>query len=340
MLGLSRMRSARKLGSLCVLLVALGACIAEDDGIEDLGTLEDGKSDTALPRIVQVELEPGASKRFRITTPAFVANLAQEGDVDAQLAAKHYEHLFTSEVSRAPRVDAMADGTVRNWTLTVYNRGDATLAATVVVDVPRTAELGIVSDIDKTVLPPETSEGMPPPYPGVATLLRTLELRAQGLAGDVHYVTARTPEGVVDIPEWMAMHDVPEGSIDTGISGLPWVAQPEKVADISRILDTRVQQQFVLFGDTSHRDPEVYAEVRTKYPTRVAAIFIHKVNITVNPNRVTGMHLVNNYAEAAAIAFGAELLTETEARAVIAAAQAEGLAITDAEIDALIDAAR
>ena len=338
MLGPSGMRSARKLGSLCVLLVALGACATEDDGVEDLGTLSDDKSDTALPRLVEVELEPGASKRFRITTPAFVASLVQDGDVDAQLAAKHYEHVFTSELSRAPRVDAMADGTVRNWTLTVYNRGEATLAATVVVDVPRDAsEIGIVSDIDKTVLPPETAEGMPPPYPGIAALLHTLE---SSTAGDMHYVTARTPEGVVEIPAWMAMHGVPEGSIDTGISGVPWVAHPEKVRDISRIFDTRVQQPFVLIGDTSHRDPEVYAEIRTKYPGRVAAIFIHKVNVTVNPNRVVGMHLVNNYAEAAAIAFGADLMTEAEARVVMEAAQAEGLAITDAEIDALIDAAR
>ena len=52
------------------------------------------------------------------------------------------------------------------------------------------------------------------------------------------------------------------------------------------------------------------------------------------------MHLVDNYAQAAAIAFGAKLLTETEARDVMAAARAEGLAITTDEIDTLIEAAR
>ena len=344
MLALPRMTSMRNCGRLCTVLVAItmaGACVAADDEIEDLGTLADDKSDTSLPRTVELDLEPGASKRFRVTTAAFVASLAQDADVDAQLAAKHYEYSFTRDVARAPRIEAVADGTVRNWTLTVFNRGDATLAAKVVIDVPRDAsELGIVSDIDKTVLPPATSTLLPPPYPGIAALLRTLELRTGGAAGDVHYVTARTPDGVVEIPDWMAMHTVPAGTIDTGISGVPWVAQAEKVRDISRILDLRGEQQFVLFGDTSHRDPEVYAEIRTKYPTRLAAIFINKVNATVSPNRVAGMHLVNNYAEAAAIAFGEDLITESEARAVMNAARTEGLAITQAQIDALIDAVR
>ena len=73
---------------------------------------------------------------------------------------------------------------------------------------------------------------------------------------------------------------------------------------------------------------------------QVRGIFIHKVNATVNPARVAGMHLVTNYAEAAALAFGEELLSEAEARVVMNAAREEGLAITAAEIDALIEAAR
>jgi hypothetical protein len=337
------MISLRNSSRPCAVLVAvcLAACIGGEEDIEDLGTLGDAKTDTTLPRSVEVDLEPGESKRFRIKTAAFVASLTQEADVLAQLTAKHYDIEFESDESSAPRVEAVADGTVRNWSLTVFNRGDDTLTATVVVDVPRDAsELGIVSDIDKTVLPPATTAVLPPPYPGIAALLRTLELRAGGAAGDVHFVTARTPDGVVDIPAWMAAHDVPAGPIETGISGVPWVAQAEKVADVSRIFDARLGQPFVLFGDTSHRDPEVYAEIRTRYPTQVAAIFINKVNVTVNPARVAGMHLVNNYAEAAALAFGQELITEDEARAVMNAARTEGLAITAADIDALIEAAR
>jgi hypothetical protein len=323
----------------CTLLFALlAACAGSDGELDDLGTLDDGKADTALPRTVELELAAGASKRFRITTAALVARLDQAADVPATLAAKHYELQFVSDESRAPRLAVAGDGTVRNWTLTVTNRGAAALDATLVIDIPRdSGELGIVSDIDKTVLPPEAGAGLPPPYPGIAALLAALE---RTVAGDVHYVTARTPDGVVEIPDWMAMHGVPPGTIDTGISGVPWVAQAEKVRDISRLLDASIDQPYVLFGDTAHRDPEVYAEILAKYPMRIGPVFIHKVNATVPPTRVQGMHLIDNYAQAAAIAFGDDLLSETEARSIMKTARAEGLAITDSEIEALIDAAR
>jgi hypothetical protein len=334
------MTGLRNSSGLFAIVLALGevACTTDDD-VEDLGPLVDDKSDTVLPRRIEVEIAEGDSKRFRIKTDAFVASLADTEDVDAQLTAKHYSFNYSSDESPAPQIDVTGDGTLRNWTLTVYNRGNDTLDATLVVDVPGDhSELGIVSDIDKTVLPPETSAGMPPPYPGIASMLSTLELRGSGNAGDIHYVTARDPADVVVIPDWMAMHAVPAGSIDTGVGTQPWVAQPEKVRDIKRIMDGRDGQKFVLFGDTSHRDPEVYKEVRTLFPDRVLAIFIHKVNATVSPTRVAGMHLVNNYAEAAAIAFGLDLITEAEARSIMNDAKAEGLAITAAEINALIAA--
>ena len=57
----------------------------------------------------------------------------------------------------APALLASADGTVRTWTLRVDNRGSETLSGTLLIDLPGAAgELGIVSDIDKTVMPPET----------------------------------------------------------------------------------------------------------------------------------------------------------------------------------------
>lgn len=317
---------------------ALGLAACATDEVEDLGAIVDGKSDTLLPKTVEIELAPGDSKRFRVSTAAFVASIAQMDDIDAQLTAKHYSYSFSSDVSAAPAIEATADGTTRNWSLTVFNRGAATLEATLVIDVPRASgELGIVSDIDKTVMPPETAAGMPPPYPGVAALLTNFE---GATPGDFRFVTARDAARIVDVPDWMAMHGIPPGPIETGLGGQPWVVQPEKIADITRIFDATGDQKFVLIGDTSQRDPEVYKAIRTQYPTRVSAIFIHKMNTTVNPTRVEGMHLINNYAEAAAISFGLDLMTEAEARAVMNEALTEGLAITAAEIDALIDANR
>lgn len=330
--------STRRCSFLVAVLLAGCGVSAADDYVEDLGSISDDKADTALPRTVEIALEPGETRRFRITAVAFVATLSQTSDVAAELTAKHYERMFASGATTTPRLEVASDGATRNWTLTVVNHGDELLEGTLVVDVPRGAvELGIVSDIDKTLLPPESAAGLPAPYPGTVALLQAFEGVS---AGDTHFVTARQPEAIVEIPAWMEQHGFPRGPIDTGVSGVPWLAQAEKVRDISRILDARGGQRFVLLGDTSHRDPEVYAEIRTAYPDRIAAIFIHKVNTTVTASRVDGMHLVANYAEAAALAFGAELLTEAEARDVIEAARADGLTLSDSDVDALIDANR
>lgn len=201
-------------------------------------------------------------------------------------------------------------------------------------------EIGVVSDLDDTVIPPERASGQPAPYPGVAALYRELELAHGGKPGDVRYVTARSPDRVVDVPKYLEDNGVPAGPIDTGISQLPWVAQPEKVRDITRIFEANPDQKFVLFGDTSARDPEVYREIQAKFPDQVAAVFIHKVNKTVDPKRVEGQTMVDNYALAAAALLKAKIIDEASAKTVMLAAQAEGLAITTAEIDALLAANR
>ena len=306
---------------------------------EDLGVVG-GKADRAALREVALTLEPGVTKLYRIKATGFVARVTQDGDVPVQLSAKHYEIDIYGEPSTAPTVTASSEeGSVRNWTLRVANLGEEVLHATVIVtELPTdpAVELGIVSDIDKTLLPPHDDEKpLPAPYPGVATLLTELELGSAGKPGDVTFVTARTPDRLDGISEWMAAHGIPAGPIETGTSGMPWIAEPEKVRDVSGVFDARPEQRFVLFGDSSHRDPEVYRTILETYPERVLAAFIHKVN-NVNPDCVAGLHLMDSYAEAAALLFDLDLLDEAAARRVMTAARREGLALSDEEIDALL----
>ncbi len=157
-------------------------------------------------------------------------------------------------------------------------------------------ELGIISDLDKTIIPSHSGDLPAAPYDDVAALMQALEFGLSGQAGDMYYVTARSADRIDGIPEWLAEHGLPEGPISTGISGMPWIAQPEKVKDISEILDANPDQQFVLFGDSSHRDPEVYREIIQLYPDRIRGAFIHRVN-NVNPDRLVTLHGYDDYAE-------------------------------------------
>ena len=201
---------------------------------------------------------------------------------------------------------------------------------------PNGTEIGIISDLDKTVIPPQPHDLPDPPYPGVTALYQALEHRNGGAPGDTFYVTARNPQRIVGVPAWLAAPGLPAGDISTGISGHPRTARREKVSDITAILESRPDQRFLLFGDTSHVDPEAYRDITHLYPGRIVAVFAHDVTNTLRLSRVDGFNLIGNYAEAAAILFGLGQLDEATARSVIDSARAEGLPLTDEEAEALI----
>ena len=115
----------------------------------------------------------------------------------------------------------------------------AELSGTTACEVRGDREQGIISDLDKTVIPPEDNLALPDaPYPGVTRLYQILEFGQAGTmqAGDMNFVTARNPERVVDIPDWLELQDIPTGPIHTGLTGVPWLAQAEKVRDITEVL--------------------------------------------------------------------------------------------------------
>jgi hypothetical protein len=135
------------------------------------------------------------------------------------------------------------------------------------------------------------------------------------------------------------LNGVPGGPIETGVSGMPWYARDEKVSDISAILDAHPEQIFILIGDSNHVDPEVFQDIIARYPDQISAGLIHRVN-NVNLDRVVGLHLFDNHAEAAAILFGLGELSEDAARGAMTAAKNMGLEISAADIDQLIEQQR
>jgi hypothetical protein len=197
-------------------------------------------------------------------------------------------------------------------------------------------EIGVISDIDDTVIPESEPDLSEAPFPGVTALYQLLESRKGGRPGDVFYVTARTAERVKEIPAYFTEHGHPGGPIETGTTGNPFVARPEKVRDIRRIFERTGKQRFVFFGDTSHVDPEVQRDILAAHPDRMIAGIILKTT-NINPDRVKGLHLVNDYAEAAAVLSKLETITRTEALGVMRAAKAQGLDITEAQMNGLLD---
>ncbi|MBL4637666.1 MAG: DUF2183 domain-containing protein [Kofleriaceae bacterium] len=191
-------------------------------------------------------------------------------------------------------------------------------------------EIGILSDLDKTIVPPAASfQELPDDaYPGIAELLNILEFgNGEGAAGDIGFVTARQPESVTEIPQWLADHGIPLGPINTGISGIPFLAKDEKIRDITEAFNASPNQQFIMFGDSSHADPDAYRVILDTFGDKVEAAFIHNVK-DIDPARLEGLILIDNYAQAAAELFRIGRLSEDQARMVMLAVIAGG------EIDA------
>ena len=199
-----------------------------------------------------------------------------------------------------------------------FKRSELEAAAAALGDVE---EWGLISDIDKTILPPHSIgvDALPDPYPGVSWLYWEI-----AWPGDTTYVTARDPSMLDGITDWMEEHELPDGPIETGPANAPWLSQAEKVRDVKRVLAANPGKRFVFFGDSSHRDPAVYRQILAEHPDQVKTMIIHKVTNTVSAHWVVGLHLVENYAEAAAVLFKEGVLDEDAARRTITAAPRRG----------------
>ena len=67
--------------------------------------------------------------------------------------------------------------------------------------------------------------------PGLNVFTGNESIADRGIdAGDLTFVTARTPDRVLDTPDYLAAHGVPSGPIETGTSGMPWVWSRLRVA--------------------------------------------------------------------------------------------------------------
>ena len=52
-----------------------------------------------------------------------------------------------------------------------------------------------------------------------------------------------------------------------------------KLIRVVRILEAFPQQRFVLMGDNSQRDPDIYAAIANKYPDRIEAVYIRNIKL-------------------------------------------------------------
>jgi phosphatidate phosphatase APP1 len=172
------------------------------------------------------------------------------------------------------------------------------------VRIPRAeATFGVISDLDDTVIQSRVANFLQAvrtvmlgnartrlPFAGVAAFYRALEGGGDGQQCNPIFYVSSSPWNIHDvITEFLSLQGIPDGPVmlrdwDIDLSALSSSRlKAHKEPLIKEILDAYPSLPFILIGDTSQRDPEIYREIVRLYPGRILAIYIR--NVDPNPER-------------------------------------------------------
>lgn len=197
------------------------------------------------------------------------------------------------------------------------------------------AELGIISDIDDTVLQSHVTQKLKMiwvtlsgsaftrmPFEGTSELYRALSEGLSGHADNPVFYVSKSPWNLYDfLVDFMDHHQLPRGPLllrDIGLREAPPL--DHKTDAVQRLFETFPALPFVLIGDSGERDPDIYLSVAARYPGRVRAIYIRDLG---------GKHGSAGRAEAlsaSARALGTEMLWVEHASEALSHARERGLA--------------
>jgi len=160
-----------------------------------------------------------------------------------------------------------------------------------------TARFGVISDIDDTVIQSRVSNFLQAartvmlgnartrlPFPGVAAFYTALRNGIGGHEKNPVFYVSSSPWNIYDvISEFMDLQKIPHGPLllrdwDIGFSALASDRHFEhKGVAIRNVMQLYPGMQFILIGDTSQHDPEIYSQIVREFPERVKAIYIRDV---------------------------------------------------------------
>lgn len=158
------------------------------------------------------------------------------------------------------------------------------------------AEVGVISDIDDTVLITGATSLLSIarftflhnartrlPFKGVGGLYRALEAGSDGTRRNPFFYVSSSPWNLYDLlVEFFRHQGLPRGVLllrDLGLTEEHWLTgdHDHKREKIQAILVTYPHLPFVLLGDSGEDDPEIYAQVAADFPGRIHAVYIRDV---------------------------------------------------------------
>jgi phosphatidate phosphatase APP1 len=163
---------------------------------------------------------------------------------------------------------------------------------------PATAQYGVISDIDDTVVVTHAPHLLKMarmvflnnartrmPFPGVAAFYQALQRGASGQDQNPISFVSSSAWNIYDLlVDFMELNQIPAGPLlltDYGAnrSGFLFSGhRTHKMEQITRILTTYAHLPFILIGDSGQHDPEIYQQVVRAFPGRILVIYIRDVS--------------------------------------------------------------
>lgn len=162
---------------------------------------------------------------------------------------------------------------------------------------PASARFGVISDIDDTIVWSNAvnklqmlliillrNERTRVPFKGVAGFYQALRQGVSGSEQNPIFYVSSSPWNLYNLLlEFMTIHQIPVGPIllrDYGGRALFSAGDhhAHKLSKIEPLLQLYPDLPFILIGDSSQQDPEIYREIVQKYPRRIRVIYIRSVN--------------------------------------------------------------
>ena len=217
---------------------------------------------------------------------------------------------------------------------------------------PRSAEFGVISDLDDTVFETSATNVLKMlartllsnahsrlPYLGVADFYRRLQTGRTGRPDNPFFYVSSSPWNLFDVlDEFLSIHKMPTGPLllrdlsiarpqttpPPGVMGSAAIHFAHKLHEIDDVLLAYPHLPFVLLGDSGQEDVRIYREVVRRHPGRIRAIYIRDVQVPVRALLVgpvaeelktegVPMLLVPDYAVAAAHAVSIGLINPAPA---------------------------
>ena len=208
---------------------------------------------------------------------------------------------------------------------------------------PPDAEFGVISDIDDTIIQTNvlrklrmivtlalSNSHTRKPFAGVAAFYRALHRECNPF-----FYVSKSPHNLyVPLVELLQRQQLPPGPLLLRDFGLR-MKKDHKTKAIEDILTTYPALRFLLIGDSGEQDPEIYAEILSRFPDRIRVIYIRSVDRS--PARLKAIEkLVEKVAPT-----GCQLVLAEDSEFAAAHAAAEGLipasALAQVRADKIVD---